>query len=127
MVTETMERSAFVFTHSKFPDYRRIVIKKSTTCPAKLLNKLNSKTLVPGKWHLDYIMFDINFTRAILRNFVKARGFEIDNKCYKVSKQEMIHCLHQVNDIDHQVTNNNEQQFVTIYGIGVLPVHSTNH
>lgn len=129
MVTETIERSAFVFTHSKFPDDRKVIIKKSTRCPFKILSKLNSRSLVPGKWHLDYIMFDINFTKIKLTEFIENQGAIVDNDCYNVSKHEMIRYLHEINN-DQQVSvnsNNTDQEFVAIYGIGFVPVASPNH
>ena len=129
MVTETIERSAFVFTHSKFPDDRKVIIKKSSRCPCKILSKLNSRSLVPGKWHLDYIMFDINFTKIKLTEFIENQGAIVDNDCYNVSKHEMIRYLHEINN-ELQVpvnSNNTDQEFVAIYGIGLVPVASPNH
>ena len=134
MVTETIERSAFVFTHSKFPnDWWNgcciVIIKKSTKCPYKILNKLNSRSPVPGKWQLDYIMFDINFTKIKLTEFIENQGAIVDNDCYNVSKHEMIRYLHEINN-ELQVpvnSNNTNQEFVAIYGIGLIPVASPNH
>ena len=134
MVTETIERSAFVFTHSKFPnDWWNgcciVIIKKSTKCPYKILNKLNSRSPVPGKWQLDYIMFDINFTKIKLTEFVENQGAIVDNDCYNVSKHKMIRYLHEINK-ELQVpvnSNNTNQEFVAIYGIGFVPVTSPNH
>ena len=77
MVAEIIERSAFVFTHSRFPDDRKVIIKKSTTNPSKLLDKLNQKSQVPGKWHLDYIMFDINFTKKSLKHILNVKMLQL--------------------------------------------------
>ena len=127
MVAEIIERSAFVFTHSRFPDDRKVIIKKSTTNPSKLLDKLNQKSQVPGKWHLDYIMFDINFTKKELETYLKCENVTIDNNCYHTSKLSMIRYLHKVNN-NNEVSNitDQEEEFVTIYGIGVIPVTSPN-
>ena len=134
MVATTIETSAFVFTHSKFPDdwwngCCIVIIKKSTKCPYKILNKLNSRSPVPGKWQLDYIMFDINFTKMQLTEFIKNKGDIVDNDCYNVSKPEMIRYLHEVKNEtqEHVVSNNTQQEYVNIYGIGFIPVVSPNH
>ena len=128
MVAEIIERSAFVFTHSYFPDDRKVIIKKSTTNPSKLLDKKKKKSQVPGKWHLDYIMFDINFTKKQLETYLKNENVTIDNNCYHTSKLSMIRYLHKANT-NHEVSNTTEeeQEFVTIYGIGIVPCNSPNH
>ena len=129
MTAPTIERSAFVFTHDKFPHYRKVIIKKSTRCSSRILNKLNSNSLVPGKWKLNYIMFDINFTKSRLTDFIKKKGTIIENRCYKVSKHEMIRYLQQLNNEVQVpvVSNNTHQEFVNIYGIGFIPVAYPNH
>lgn len=138
MVSASTERSAFVFTYSKFPNNWwngccKVIIKKSTTCPSKILNKLNSRSPVPGKWQLDYIMFDINFTQMKLTEFIKNQGAIIDNgfysePVYNVSKLDMIRCLHEIsNETQVPVSDNTKQEFVCIYGIGFVQVPSPNH
>lgn len=135
----TTETCAFVFSHTYFPNYRKVLIKKSTRSAQTILDKLNTKSCVPGKWHIEYILFDINFTKVHLNNFLHSKGTTIENDCYKISKFTMIDYLQQVNveystnietvADDETVANvetvaDGEQEFMTIYGIGVLPVPS---
>ena len=65
MVSETIERSAFVLSHSKFPDYHRVILKKSTTCLSKLLNKLNSTYYFINK----FIQLDKKIGRLCCKNY----------------------------------------------------------
>ena len=117
MVSTSTEISAFVFTHAKFPNNWwngccKVIIKKSTTDLFKILNKLNSRSPIPGKWQLDYIMFDINFTKTRLTEFIKNKRTIIDNgfysePIYNVSKPNMIRYLHEINNEAKASVSNN--------------------
>lgn len=124
MITTPKERCAFVFSHTYFPNHRKVMIKKSAWSPSKLLDKLNSRSDVPGKWRIEYILFDVNFTKTQLANFLQIQGNTCDNNCYNITKLSMISHLQRLN-VEHS-PQDYEQEFMTIYGIGILPVKSRN-
>ena len=126
MITTPKERCAFMFSHTYLPNHRKVMIKKSAGSPNKLLDKLNLRSDIPGKWCIEYILFDVNFTKTQLANLLQIQGVTCDNNCYNIAKVSMISYLSYLQQLDVEHSTYNEptaqdyDKNMSIYGISKL-------